>query len=76
MQEFNNQLVEDNESLTIIEYIKLANEKIHHIEIDFIDDFMNLVNKDECCIHHNVVEIRRVNKPRNFRNCKKSSRSK
>jgi len=55
MQEFNNQLVEKNDTLTIIDYIKSANEKIHHIEIDFIDDFMNLVNKDECCIPYNTL---------------------
>jgi len=55
MQEFNDQLVEENENLTIIDYIKLANDKIHHIEIDFIDDFMNLVNKEGFIIPHDML---------------------
>ena len=26
------------------------------MEIDFIDDFIELVSKDECCIHHDMLQ--------------------
>jgi uncharacterized OsmC-like protein len=26
------------------------------INIDFIDDFIELVSKKECCIHHNMLK--------------------
>ena len=56
MQEFNNQLVEETESLTIIDYIKLASKKVYKfIEIDFVHDFMNLVDKEGFVIPHDML---------------------
>ena len=51
MQEFNIELVEKNENLIIIDYTKLANEKVYNIEMEFMDDFVELVNKDDFLYH-------------------------
>ena len=53
--EFNERLVENGEEINIITYIKKVNEEFFNIDIDFIDDFIELVNKDECCIPHEML---------------------
>ena len=53
--EFNERLVENGEEIQIINYIKKVNEEFFSIDIDFIDDFIELVNKDECCIPHDML---------------------
>ena len=50
INEFNEKLVENNIDIGIIEYVKALNKQFYNINIDFIDDFINLVDKDECCI--------------------------
>ena len=55
IEEFNKILVENGAEITIKEYIKEVNDKIYQIDIDFMDDFMELVNKDECCIHQDML---------------------
>ena len=51
IQEFNENLVENGADISIKEYIEEVNDAFYQIDIDFMDDFMNLVKKDECCIH-------------------------
>ena len=55
IQEFNQALLTVNDDITIIEYVKMLNDKFFKIDIDFIDDFIELVKKDECCIHHDML---------------------
>ena len=56
IQDFNQQLINENQNLLIVDYIKLINDKFYKIDISFIDDFIDLVNKDEYCIHHEMLE--------------------
>ena len=55
IQEFNQMLVEDGSDITIVDYIKEINDRFYNIDIDFIDDFIELVDKDECCISHKML---------------------
>jgi phage anti-repressor protein len=41
--------------MTIIEYVKEINKLQYNIDISFIDEFLDLVTKDECCIHHSLL---------------------
>ena len=56
MKKYNNNLVNSKTIITIIEYVKAVNRLKYKIDIDFIDEFIELVNKDECCIHHNMLQ--------------------
>ena len=55
IQTFNQKLVDENVDINIIDYVKLLNNESYHIDMSFIDDFINLVDKDECCIHHDML---------------------
>ena len=55
IQAYNQKLVNENEVITIIEYVKKLNDKFYHIDIPFIDDFIDLVNKEDCCINHEIL---------------------
>ena len=55
IQNFNQTLIDDNENITIIDYVKQLNEQFYNIDILFIDDFLTLVDKYECCIHHDML---------------------
>ena len=55
IQQFNEELVKNNEDITITEYITKVNDLFYKIEIDFMQDFMNLVGNNECCIHHDML---------------------
>ena len=55
IQTFNQKLVNENVEINIIDYVNLLNNESYHIDISFIDDFVELVCNDECCIHHNVL---------------------
>ena len=52
---FNDELVENNEDISIIGYITKVNDLFYHNDIDFMNDFMELVNKDECCVNHDLL---------------------
>ena len=54
-KEYNNWLIENKENITIIDYVKEINKILYNIDISFIDEFVELVNKDECVIHHNML---------------------
>ena len=52
---FNQELLKNNSDITIVEYVKKINDEFYKIDISFIDDFMDLVGKNECCIHHDML---------------------
>ena len=57
IQEFNKKLIDINIfDINIIDYIKAINDEFYKIDINFIDDFINLVDKDECCINHELLK--------------------
>ena len=55
IQKFNQQLINDGEVITIVDYVKKLNTKFFQIDISFIDDLMEFVGKDEFCIHHEML---------------------
>jgi phage anti-repressor protein len=56
IEKYNNNLVNSKTIITIINYVKAVNRLKYNIDIDFIDEFIELVNKDECCIHHSMLQ--------------------
>jgi len=55
INEFNDYLVKNKINMMILEYIKKINELKYNIDISFIDELLELVIRDECCIHHNIL---------------------
>ena len=55
IQQFNEFLVKENIDLTIVEYVVELNEKFYDIDITFINEFMELINKDDFIIHHTML---------------------
>ena len=45
ISQLNESLITEQPDIKIIDYVKLLNEKIFNIGIDFIDDFINLVEQ-------------------------------
>ena len=43
-------------NINIIDYVKEVNKLEFKIDISFIDEFIELVSKNECCIYHNMLE--------------------
>ena len=56
IQQFNEFLVKENIDLTIVEYIVELNDKFYDIDITFINEFMELINKDDFIIHHTMLD--------------------
>ena len=56
IKEYNTYLVENQVNVNIIEYVKEVNKLKFKINILFIDDFIELVSKNECCIHHDMLQ--------------------
>ena len=54
--EYNTYLVDNQININIIYFVKEVNKLDFNIDISFIDEFIELVSKDECCIHHNMLE--------------------
>ena len=52
IQNLNQKIIDENVEINIVDYVNLLNYEVYHIDISFIDDFIGLVYKDECCIHH------------------------
>ena len=50
IKNFNQQLINNSIDLNIINYVIEVNELTYNIDISFINDFMDLIDKDECCI--------------------------
>ena len=55
IQKFNQQLINDGEVITIVDYVKKLNMKFFHIDLSFIDDFIELVNNDGFVIQHEML---------------------
>ena len=55
IQEYNSNLIENQVSINIIDYVKQVNKLSYNIDITFIDEFIELVDKNDCCIHHNML---------------------
>ena len=56
IEEYNTYLVENQININIIKYVKEVNKLKFKINISFIDDFIELVSKNECCIHHDMLQ--------------------
>jgi len=58
VEEYNTYLVDSasQQQINIIDYVKEVNKIKYNIDISFIDEFIELVSKDECCIHHNMLQ--------------------
>ena len=55
IQEFKKKLIDDEIEPTIIDYVKKLNEQFYNIDISFIDEFINLVDKEEFNISHEML---------------------
>ena len=55
IQKYNEDLISTNEEIIILDYVKKLNDKFYNIDVSFIDDFIELVDKDDFCIHHEVL---------------------
>ena len=55
IQNLNQKIIDENVEINIVDYVKLLNYDVYHIDISFLDDFINLVDKDECCVHHDML---------------------
>ena len=56
IQKFNHTFIDENENkINIIDYINILNEFFYNDDIIFIGDFINLVEKNQCCIHHDML---------------------
>ena len=56
INKINNELIEQQRTINIIDYVKEINNIYYKIDIEFIDEFIELVNTDDCCIHHNMLK--------------------
>ena len=54
-KEYNTYLVNNDIDINIINYVKEVNNFIYNIDISFIDEFLDLVEKDEICIPHKYL---------------------
>ena len=56
ISEYINYLIESQINVNIIDFVKEINKLEFKIDISFIDEFVELVSKNECCIHHKMLE--------------------
>ena len=56
IQEYINYLIENQINVNIIDFVKEINKLEFKIDISFIDEFIELVSKNECCIHHVMLQ--------------------
>ena len=56
IEEYITYLVDNQVNVNIIDFVKEVNKLEFKIDITFIDEFIELVSKNECCIHHNMLE--------------------
>ena len=55
VEEYNKYLIDNNVEIMLIDYVKTVNKLIYNIDISFIDNFLNLVDKNEICIPHKYL---------------------
>ena len=48
-------MLSKNEEIIISDYLKKLNDKFYNIDISFIDDFLELVDKDVFCIPRKLL---------------------
>ena len=56
IKEVNESLVRENSEITILDYVKKINDMFYNIDISFIDDFIEFVDKEDFIIHHYLLE--------------------
>ena len=56
ISQLNATLVNEQPDITVLDYVKLLNEKIFNIDISFVNDFIELVDKEDFIIHHQLLE--------------------
>ena len=56
IEEYINYLIDNQVNVNIIDFVKEINNIKYNIDISFIDEFVELVSKDDCCIHHNMLQ--------------------
>jgi hypothetical protein len=56
IEEYNTYLIDNQININIIDYVKEVNKFEFKIDINFIDEFIELVSKNECCIHHDMIQ--------------------
>ena len=56
IEEYNTYLVDNQINVNIIDFVKEVNKLDFNIDISFIDEFIELVSKKDCCIHHNMLQ--------------------
>ena len=55
IQNFNQKLIDENVEINIVDFVKLLNYEVYHIDITFINDLLLLIDKDKCCISHDML---------------------
>ena len=55
VEEYNDYLIKNKINVTVLDYVNDINDIIFNIDISFIDELLELVIRDECCIHHNML---------------------
>ena len=55
IEEYNQKLVNNRINISIVDYVKAVNDIKYKIDISFIDELLELVNRDDCCIHHDKL---------------------
>jgi phage anti-repressor protein len=55
IKSYNKYLVEKDIKITIIDYVKEVNKRVYNIDISFIDEFLELIEKDDICIPHSML---------------------
>ena len=59
IEEFNRKLIETKENINILEYARQINNKTNKIDLSFLEEFIELIDKDEFCI--NSIKIYNLN---------------
>ena len=60
IEEYNQKLVNDRINISIVDYVKAINDIKYKIDISFIDELLELVNRDDCCIHHDKLKTYKI----------------
>ena len=58
IQNFNQKIINENVEITIIDYVKLLNYEVYHIDISFIDDFINLVKYGVISLNSGTYDVK------------------
>jgi hypothetical protein len=56
MDRLDKQFINNKHDITILEYVLEVNKIKYKIEKEFIDDFIELITRNDCCIHHTLLQ--------------------